>query len=60
MNKSCFDSVVEIIRADNNNSSSYSSNNNINYFYYLFVPMFWGFPGSSADKESACNVADLG
>ena len=56
--KSCFDSVVEIIKADNKISSS--SNNNINNFYHLFVPMFWGFPGSSAGKESTCNVGDLG
>ena len=21
---------------------------------------YWGFPGSSAGKESACNAADLG
>ena len=26
----------------------------------LPIPVFLGFPGSSADKESACNVGDLG
>jgi len=24
------------------------------------LPVFLGFPGGSADKESACNVGDLG
>ena len=26
----------------------------------LPTPVFLGFPGGSADKESACNVEDLG
>ena len=26
----------------------------------LPTPVFWGFPGGSAGKESACNVGDLG
>ena len=25
----------------------------------LSIGFFWGFPGSSAGKESACNVGDL-
>ena len=28
--------------------------------YYLFVPMFWGFPCGSAGKEYAYNVGDPG
>ena len=26
----------------------------------LSTPVFWGFPGGSDGKESACNVGDLG
>ena len=26
----------------------------------LPTPVCWGFPGGSVDKESACNVGDLG
>ena len=26
----------------------------------LPTPVFWGFPGGSAGKESSCNVGDLG
>ena len=26
----------------------------------LPTPVFWGFPGGSAGKESACNAGDLG
>ena len=28
--------------------------------YRLLTPVFLGFPGGSAGKESACNVGDLG
>ena len=28
--------------------------------YYVFIPYEKGFPGSSAGKESTCNVGDLG
>ena len=28
--------------------------------YFLFLMLFWGFPGGSDGKASACNEGDLG
>ena len=28
--------------------------------YFLFLTLFWGFPGGSDGKASACNEGDLG
>ena len=32
----------------------------IKHFLVKVCTLFWGFPGGSAGKESACNVGDLG